>query len=241
MDPDSQYFAAARSWETDRELARERSERRAWWVAGGATFIALTAVAGLTLLAPYRRNVPYLFALDRTLGNVEFIGTVDDRTIKGYQEMLDKYWLRRYVIAHESYFYRLLQEDYDTVLALSSDDVGRDFSRIYDGPNARDKMYGAGIEIKVTVLSIQVAANAVGQQATVRFSKVLRRIDSNLAEPAQYFVAAISYAYKPTMFGKEQELLKNPLGFQATAYRVDSELAPVETAGGKPAASPTGE
>ncbi|NVD69580.1 type IV secretion system protein [Duganella sp. BJB1802] len=241
MDLDPQYFTAARSWETDRELMRERSELRAWWVAGGATLTALAAVAGLALLAPYRRNVPYLFALDRTSGNVEFIGTVDDRTIKGYQEMLDKFWLRRYVIAHESYFYRFLQEDYDTVLALSTEDVGKDFSRIYDGPNARDKTYGSGIEIKVTVLSIQVATNAVGQHATVRFSKVLRRIDSNVAEPAQYFVAAMTYTYKPTMFGKEQELLKNPLGFQTTAYRVDSELAPIEASGGNPAAAPSGE
>lgn len=241
MDLDQQYFTAARSWETDRELIRERSERRAWWVAGGATIIALAAVIGLALLAPYRRNIPYLFALDQAHGNAEFIGVADERTIRSNQEILDKYWIQRYLVARESYYYRLLQADYDTVLALSDDDVGRDYARQYEGPNSRDKRYGDRVDIKPTVISIQVSTNAVGQQATVRFSTVMRHVDTNLADPPQYAVASIGYAYKPAIFGKELDLIKNPLGYKTTAYRVDSELAPIEAGGGKPATTSAGE
>jgi hypothetical protein len=32
------------------------------------------------------------------------------------------------------------------------------------------------------------------------------------------------------MFGKEKDLIQNPLGFRVTSYRVDGELAPVTDA-----------
>jgi type IV secretion system protein VirB8 len=52
-----------------------------------------------------------------------------------------------------------------------------------------------------------------------------------MADPPQYFVATMAYEYKPTMFGKERDLIQNPLGYRVTSYRVDSELAPVGPAG----------
>jgi type IV secretion system protein VirB8 len=226
----AEYFRAARTWEADKEFRREQSERRAWTVAATASAIAVVAVIGLSTLAPFRRNVPYLFALDKATGNVEFVGTLDDRTVKGYQELLDKHWAQRYVVARESYFYKLLQEDYDTVLALSAEDIARDYARIYEGPNARDVKFGANVEMKVAVISIQLARNSVGNQAVVRFSKTVRRQDANNSDPTQYYVATIAYEYKPHMFGKEKDLLANPLGFAVTSYRTDPELAPVEGA-----------
>lgn len=229
------------SWEILIEHLRERSERRAWWVAGIATIIALAAVIGLSLLAPYRRIVPYLLAVDQARGNIEYVGTVDARTIKGSQEVLDKHWAQRYVLARESYYYRMLQEDYDTVLELSDEAVGRDYARAYEGPNARDKIYGDITEAKIKIISIQLSENNIGTQATVRFSKSLRRLDNNSSEPSQYFIAALAYRYQPRTFGKEQALIRNPLGYKATAYHVDSELAPTEAAGGRSTTKITGE
>jgi type IV secretion system protein VirB8 len=231
------HFSAALSWEVNLESVRAKSERRAWIVAAAASVLALVAVIGLATLAPFRRNVPYLFAVEKTTGNVEFVGAIDDRRILGYQELLDKHWAQRYIVARESYFYRLLQNDYDTVLALSEDSVGRDFSKLYDGPDARDARFGANVEMKVVVLSVQLAQNAVGSQAVIRFAKTSRRIDSEHSEPPQYFVATLSYEYKPSMSGKEKDLLANPLGYRVTSYRVDSELAPVAAPTARPAAS----
>jgi type IV secretion system protein VirB8 len=221
------HFADALGWEADREARREQSEKRAWRVAGAATFVAIIAVIGLASLAPFRRNVPYLFAMEKATGNVEFVGAIDDRRVAGYQELLDKHWAQRYIVARESYSYKLLQSDYDTVLGMSNDNVGRDFARLYEGPYARDAKYGASIEMKVAVLSVQLSQNAVGHQAVVRFAKTTRRVDADSNEPPQYFVATLAYEYKPTMAGKEKDLLANPLGYRVTGYRVDSELAPI--------------
>ncbi len=224
------HFAAARSWEADRDARRDRSESYAWRVACGASMVAIAAVIGIATLAPYRRNVPYLFAMENSTGNVEFVGAVDDRRITGYQELLDKHWAQRYIVARESYNYKLLQSDYDTVLGMSVEAVGRDFARLYEGGNARDARYGASVEIKVSVLSVQLSKNAAGSQAVIRFIKSPRRVEADFSDPPQYFIATIAYEYKPTMAGKEKDLIANPLGYRVSTYRVDAEIAPVAPA-----------
>lgn len=226
------FYDKGRDWEADRQAGTEKSARRAWAVAAVASFIAVAAVIGIAALAPFKRVVPYVFTVDKTTGNVELVHATDDRTIVGYQELLDKHWASRFVTARESYFYKLLQSDYDTVLALSADEVGRDFAKLYEGPDARDKKYGAGMEMKVKVLSVTLSGDAVGSKAVVRFEKTSRRIQADVAEPPQYFVATMAYEYQPSMFGKERDLIQNPLGYRVTSYRVDSEIAPISTSAG---------
>lgn len=221
------YFADALGWEADREARREKSERRAWRVAGAASLLAVIALVGIATLAPFRRNVPYLFAMEKATGNVEFVGAIDDRRIAGYQELLDKHWAQRYIVARESYNYKLLQSDYDTVLGMSNEPVGRDFARLYEGAYARDAKYGASVEMRVTILSVQLSANGAGSQAVIRFAKSTRRVEAESNDAPQYFVATIAYEYKPTMAGKEKELIANPLGYRVTSYRVDAEIAPI--------------
>ena len=226
---EKEFYEKGRDWEADRQARIEKSERRAWTVAGGASVIAIAAVIGIASLAPFKRVVPYVFAIDKATGNVELVSAADDRTVVGYQELLDKHWAQKYVIAREAYYFKLLQNDYDTVLALSADDVGRDFARLYDGPNARDKKYGASIEMRVKVLSVTMAQDDVGSKAVVRFEKTSKRTEAEQADAPQYFVATIAYEYKPSMFGKEKDLIQNPLGFKVTSYRVDSEIAPINS------------
>lgn len=224
LKPIADHFENARGWEANMEALRAKSERRAWIVAGAACAVAFTAVLSLAFLAPFKRTVPYLFAMDKATGNVEYVGAVDERRILGYQELLDKHWAQRYILARESYNYRLLQGDYDTVLGLSSEGVARDYAKLYEGPNARDAKYGNNVEVKATVVSVQLSKNPAGLQAVARFTKTPRRVQSDLSEPTQYYVATIAYEYAPTMFGKEQDLLANPLGYKVTSYRVDAEL-----------------
>ena len=38
------------------------------------------------------------------------------------------------------------------------------------------------------------------------------------------YVSTISYRWVPNRTGKEVELLRNPLGFEVVAYRVDEEF-----------------
>jgi type IV secretion system protein VirB8 len=230
------FHAASVDWEADRQSRMEKSERRAWLVAIVAVVVALIAVIGISMLAPFRQVVPYVFAMDKTTGNVEVVNAVDDRAVVGYQELLDKHWATQYVTAHESYLYRLLQVDYDDVLGLSSDDVGREYGKLFEGPNARDKKLGQKTEIDVKIVSVTLSRDSVGAKAVVRFSKSVRHTENDATDPPQYFIASMAYEYKPSMFGKEKDLIRNPMGYRVTAYRVDGELSPVIT---PPAQLPT--
>lgn len=234
------FFKEVTDWESDRQSRMEKSERRAWTVAGVATVVAVVAVAGMALLAPFKRVVPMVFAVDRATGNAELVNAADDRNVAqlGFQELLDKHWAERYVLARESYFYRLLQTDYNTVLMLSADEVGRDYARLFEGADPRDKKLGPQTEWKVTVLSVSLQHDGVGSKAVVRFQREQRRLDAERPEAPTYYVATLSYEYKPSMFGKERDLIVNPLGYRVVSYRLDSELAAVADAAAAAAANP---
>ena len=222
-----QFYDQGRDWDTDWRERLLASERKAWWVAGVACLLALILGVGLACLAPFKTTVPYVFAIDRATGNVELVSAADDRTVLGYQELLDKHWTQKYVIARESYYYRLLQADYDQVLAMSTDEIGRDYANLYEGANARDKQLGTGIEWRVNVLSVTVHRDAIGQKATVRFEKTAKRTDAHTFEAPQYFIATVAFEYHQSMRGQEKDLIQNPLGYKVTSYRVDAEIGTI--------------
>jgi type IV secretion system protein VirB8 len=223
----TEFFANAHSWERSESIRAAQSERRAWWVAAGASVIALCAVIGLSVLAPLKQTVPYVYAVDKATGNVELMSVGDERMVQDYQHLLDKHWAQKYVVARESYYWKLLQLDYDTVLMMSNDVVGREYAKQWEGPNARDRKLGSTIDMRVKVLSITLSSDEHGSKATVRFEKSSKRLEADLPDPQQSYVATLSYEYVPSMTGKEQELLLNPLGYKVTAWRVDQELSTV--------------
>lgn len=222
-------FREARNWEADTLYRIAKSERRAWYVAGGASVIAISAVIALAALAPLKHAIPYVFAVDKSSGNVEMVSAGDDTQLVGYKELIDKHWAKEYVTAREGYFYKLLQHDYNKTLALSSDEVGQLYAKQYEGSNSRDKKLGSTVEYKVDVISVTVEEDAIGKKAVVRFSSTKRNVQALNSEAPNYYVATFSFEYKPSMFGRESDLIENPLGFKVTSYRVDAEIAPIQT------------
>lgn len=220
----ARYHKQAQDWEADKTARIEQSERRAWLVAGAAAIVALVAVIGIALVGKLKTVQPFLLAMDKTSGNIEVVDAADDRAVKGYQELLDKHWAKKYVIARESYIWTLLQLDYDTVLALSGDGPARDYARKFDGPDALDKKLGAGVERRIKVLSVTLPPDETGK-AVVRFERTEKRVEADTADLPQTFVATLAYEYKPGMRGKEADLIENPLGYKVTAYRADAEIA----------------
>lgn len=228
VDQEDSHYQQAQSWEADKADMLKKSEKRAWTIAKIATAIAVLEAIGLVTLAPMRQTVPVVFSVDKAHGNIEYVTTVDDQTVKGKQELVDKNNLTRYVVARENYYYRLLQPDYDLVVAMSSSQIGSDFAALYEGDDARDKKYGKNYELKVNIISVQTSQDEAGNTAFVRFTKTLHSVEANRDQPPQYFVATIRYEYQTMQLGaSEADLIKNPFGFKVVGYRVDPELAPV--------------
>lgn len=225
---ESKSYEKAMDWEADINAIRAKSERKAWTVAKVAVGVAVLEAIGLVTLAPMRQTVPVVFTVDKAHGNVEYVGVVDDQQVKGKQELIDKNNITRYVTARESYFYPLLQPDYDLVMTMSSGQVGNDFASLYEGDSARDKKYGKKYELRVDVISVQTNQDETGFTATVRFTKTLHSVEANRDEQPQYYIASIRYEYAPNNLNKlvEKDLIKNPFGFKVVGYRVDPELSP---------------
>ncbi|QGG78955.1 virB8 family protein [Pseudomonas syringae] len=208
-------------WEASRIEAIEKSERRAWKVAGafGAGFV-VTAIA-LMLLMPLKESVPYVIRVDNTTGVPDIVTAMDEKGV-GYDEAMDKYWLAQYVRAHETYDWYTLQNDYNTVGLLSSQTVGAEYAAMFEGKNALDKTYGSSVKALVHITSVVPTGEGTG---TVRFTKTTKRVDDPNSGATVKYVATISYEYRNPSRLLESQRLINPFGFQVRTYRVDPELA----------------
>ena len=218
------FFKAARNWEADRIAQIVRSEKRAWWVALGACGLTVLSLCGLFVLLPLKRVVPYVYSIDRQTGALTLMDAANQRQIASNQDLLDKHFANAYVIARESYDWKLLQSDFNTTVGFSAPPVAEDYARRFTGAQAVDKVWGSQTERRVTINSIQLAPDAIGTKAVVRYSVQQRDTQSQILKPEEHYVATLAYEYHPNRTGKEQDLIANPLGYTVTMFRADPEI-----------------
>jgi type IV secretion system protein VirB8 len=221
------YFAGAQDWEADRLSRIEKSERRAWYVAGCSCLVTAIAVAAVIAMMPLKRVVPFVYAIDRQTGQLTVMDAANQRQVIGNQDLLDKHFAQNYVISRESYDWKLLQTDYDDTVAFSAPAVARRYAARFDGASAVNKVWGPNIERRVRVTSIQLAPDAIGKKAVVRYNVQQRDLRSNTLQPLEHYIATIAYEYHPERTGKEQDLIRNPLGYTVTGFRADPEIGGV--------------
>ncbi len=229
------FLTEAQSWEADRMSRIERSERRAWQIAGCACFLTAISLVALVSILPLKRVVPYVYSVDRQTGELTIMDAANQRQVAGRQDLVDKHFANAYVLGRESYDWKLLQTDYNDTIAFSAPLVARDYAARFDGPHAVNKVWGPNTERTVTVTSIQLAPDAISKKAVVRYTVQQRNLQTNALEPLEHYIATLAYEYHPDRTGKEQDLVRNPLGFTVTSFRADPEI------GGVPGALPGSE
>ena len=221
------FFGEAQGWEADRMSRIEKSESRAWWVARCSLLVTAISVIAIVAMLPLKTVVPYLYGIDKQTGEVTLLDAANQRQIAGNQDLLDKHFANGYVISRDSYDWKLLQTDYNDTVAFSSPAVARDYAARFDGPKAVNKVWGPNVERHVTVTSIQLQPDSIGKKAVVRYTVQERNTQSNTLQPTEHYIATIAYEYHPNRTGKEQDLIRNPLGFTVTAFRADPEIGGV--------------
>nr|WP_274508700.1 virB8 family protein [Xanthomonas campestris] len=214
------HFDEAMNWEASRNVSLEKSERRAWRVAGvfGAGF-ALAAIA-IAVMAPLKETVPYVIRVDNATGVPDLVTALSDKAV-GYDEAMDRYWLAQFVRARETYDWYTIQKDYDTVGLLASPNVARTYGELFSGEHALDKQFGSQVRMTVEIVSVVPNGNGIG---TVRFIKTSKRADATGPGDVTRWIATIAYKYRNPSVLRESARLTNPLGFQVTSYRADPEL-----------------
>lgn len=214
-------FNKGANWEATRVSDLEKSRKLAWMFAVLMGFCLVVAVIALAMLTPLRRTVPYVVKQDAQTGNLEVLQSFDNRVI-GNQELLNKYWARRYVVAREQYNWWLVAADYDTVAALTDPTIFKEYGDQFIGEKGLDKVFGDFTERRIKVLSIAPSPTNA-QQMVIRFERTTIS-KGTVVEAPTVFVVNMTFRYNPNTYASEAELIRNPMGFQVFSYRRDVEV-----------------
>ena len=215
------FLDAAKAWETDQVMRAQRSERRAWWVAGLCLAIALIAVTAVALLTPLKTVEPFVVRVDKNTGATDIVTRLTNQK-ESYDEAIDKYFLARYVTYRESYSDAMAYPDYQAVTTMSAPEVANAyFEQIKPrNPHSPTALYGKDGQVDVSVNAIAFLGRGVAQ---VRFSRTVRQ--PNAEAHVTRWIATITYRYlNPPM--DEKARLVDPIGFQVDDYRLDPETVP---------------
>lgn len=215
----------------------KRSERRAWIVAICALVLSLMMGGAIAYMLPLKEKIPYLVTVDLKRSTSTISPLRDNIAATGIyaSEALNRSHVARFVQAREGYDYDTINEyDWEYVASMSNEQVKGLFVKQFDGtPNSPEKKWGRNNAIRVKVNSIvfnglDEERGAIPTGATVRFEKWRFDKTTGKSEYLSSHVATVRYEYKTNLKMSDNLRLRNPLGFQVTAFRVDDEFnAPV--------------
>ncbi|HEY0596133.1 virB8 family protein [Sphingopyxis sp.] len=213
------YYAEADSWAKDRGDALRASRRTAWWVAGGASVIAVCEALALLFLTPLKTVEPYTLLVDRQTGFVQQLKPLEGETISR-DRALTQSFLVQYVIAREGFDIDTVQSDYRKI-------------GLWSAGSARDN-YLAELQVsnpdsplvrlpRSSLVDVQVKSVTPmnDDTAMVRFD-TQRRDSGGKAHPAQPWVAIVRYGYSGEPMSAADRMI-NPLGFKVSSYRKSPE------------------
>lgn len=232
------YLREAKSWETDRLIAAEKSKKIAWsiaMVAGGIALVAVIAVAGLT---PLKNTELKIIRVDNATGIVDVVTEIPNAKTN-YNEAVNKYFSQLYIRYREGYSRELAEEYYANVGIMSGRAEQQRYGEFFNPKNPQSPLnvYGTNARVKTRVKSVSFIKENV---ALVRYTKEIERGASE--RPAiTHWAATLVFKYSGAPM-TEKDRAVNPLGFQVTEYRNDpdssatSDPTPAAPAGVQPTA-----
>lgn len=219
-------IAANRTWEIDRALLLQRSERRGWLVGGVGVLLAILSVLAVFAHGALHSVVGIPIVVDKTTGETTIEQRLSAETIPPL-EALDKHNLAVFVRAREGYSWWFLQRDFDQVARMAVPSVFADYNRQFEGDAALQKKLAGAEEWRINVIGVRLAPSGRrgnGGVASISYEKVVHLTDRNLPDVTTRHAASVVYEYQPKVLAKEKDRIENPFGFVVTAYRSDPEI-----------------
>jgi type IV secretion system protein VirB8 len=219
------YLAEAQSFDDDRVQRYRRSEKRAWRVAAGAVLVGVLGVASAAALAPLKTVLPpVVVQVDRSTGAVDVLTTLNGQKQVPVEDAERKYWLGRYVDYRERFIWGDREANFHAVSIMSDKLEQQRYSDWFgaNNPNSPQRVYTDQSFVEIHILSVALG-NTPGASANVRFERIVHDRTGN-KKPPERLIATVSYNFSDGPL-KEADRFINPRGFQATAYRVDPEVA----------------
>ena len=215
------YRAEAASWAEDVHGSLRAQARRAWWVAGIASALAVLLAVALVLLLPLKTVVPYTILVDRQTGHAELARGVNLGPMHEDEALL-RSTLAQYVIARETIDAGDIAANYKKVGLWSKGVALQDYLKEMDRSNPASILNSANSETQI-VTTIKSIAILGKDNALVRFATDRREGAGPVTR--RDYAAVVRFGYDGAPLSAEDRLI-NPLGFQVTHYRRDAETAP---------------
>jgi len=218
------YLGEARSWETNRLLASQKSERLAWRIASVAGLLCAASIVAVAALAPFKTVEPYVIRVDNSTGIVDVVSALKNSK-SNYEESVNKFFVQWYLRYREGYSRDLAEEYYYAVGLMSSPTEQQRFFAYFDPkkPTSPLNVYGDFAKVKIVLKSTSFIQPNV---ALVRYSKEVQR-GSDIAS-ITHWAATITFRYSGAPMAEKDRAI-NPLGFQVTEYRNDPDSLVVES------------
>jgi type IV secretion system protein VirB8 len=209
-----------------------RSERRAWRVAGCSVVLSLVLAGGYFFMLPLKERVPYLVMADAAAGTatVARLNGGLNQTSISRSEAVNRSNVAHYVLSREGYDLAMIKlRDWTVVYTMSAPDVARSYqaANSTQNPESPFNVYGRDKSIRVQINSIQMIGGENGTQpkgATVRFQRSVYDKTNGWTDFLDNRIATIEFTYKNLSMDEKQRI-ENPLGFQVTSYRVDTDYS----------------
>lgn len=220
-DSDDKYYQKVRDYETSLEVKDQQTKALGWrlfYISVGLIFLLIGLMIVLVLA---HKPTVFEVEVDKSTGQRSILlplsaSNVDRREIEIKRD------IQVYVRARESYYYGLLQDNYDQVRSMSTPEVFSEYDKQFEGDKALDKVMGAGTEWRTSVIAIRLSPDDPNK-AVVSFE---RSIYHGLQlERTVRFTASMAYKYDQTWTEKIEQLIRNTSGFKVYAYRTDAEFS----------------
>lgn len=214
----SAYYAEAATWAHDVHGSLRASRKVAWIVAGAAAAIAVLEAFALAGLVPLKSVEPYTILVDRQTGYAQVASSLEPGALS-QDAAVTQAFLAQYVVARETFDLHDLQANYRKVSAWSQGSARSQYvqSMQAKNPNSPVNLNSRTTVVQTTIKSVsQIAPGS----ALVRFET--ERRDGDLAGERRSYAAVVGFRYTGAPM-RNEDRLHNPLGFQVTSYRRDSE------------------
>ncbi len=229
--PEKAYFEEVREWDSSITENLRKSEKRAWWVATASLIVTVLSVFAVASMAPLKSVEPFVVRVDNNTGYVDVVSTIaetDGKVKKGAQELLDKYFIAKYIRHREGYHFNTRDYDRNVTALLSSPGIQLQYSDYTDpkkNVNAPVTVYGKDAEVEIgmpaiSFISEEKVKNEKHITALVRYTKTVKKRGE--ISPITHWATTLTFTYRSTPMQIKDRIV-NPLGFQVISYRNDQE------------------
>ena len=217
------YFEDSQDWQYEVHDSLKRSNKIAWSIASVSALLAMMTIFALVLVLPLKEFSPYVITVEKSTGYVEVTKGLHASNLN-QDEAITISNLAQYVIARETFDATDFKEKYKLVNLFSAKEAKDDYNHLFSQNNPDNPVtkYGHNAVLSVEIKNVTFL-NDSKDTAAIRFSTQTKNNGSDRVLDNHY-MEIIKFRYVQTPERLKNRFI-NPLGFQVTNYRRDTEIS----------------